>query len=221
VTAGFSGLKTPLTVTSRAETRSSPRPDTTASESIRRRWDARHAAAPGAGEAAQVLVANEHLLPARGRALDLACGLGANALRLAALGLDTEAWDLSPVAIERLRAEAGRRGLRLEARVRDVEAEPPPAAAFDVVVVSHFLARDLAPALEGALRPGGLLFYQTFTREAVGERGPSNPEYRLARNELLRLFPHLVVRCYREEGRLGDCARGHRDLAFLVGQRPS
>jgi len=38
--------------------------------------------------------------------LDLACGLGANALRLAELGLKTEAWDLSPVAVERLNAEA-------------------------------------------------------------------------------------------------------------------
>ena len=185
-----------------------------------KKWDSRYRESQVPGDPARVLVRNEHLLPSRGRALDLACGLGANALRLAELGLETEAWDLSPVAVERLNGEAVARGLPLRARVRDVRRAPPEAGAFDVIVVAHFLDRTLAPALEAALRPGGLLFYQTFTREAVGGRGPADPEYRLAANELLRLFPHLLVRCYREEGRVGDPARGWRDLACLVAQRP-
>ena len=52
------------------------------------------------------------------------------------------------------------------------------------------------------------------------DQGPSNPAYRLDTNELLRLFPHLIVRFYREEGRVGDLTDGKRDIAQLVAQRP-
>ena len=123
------------------------------------------------------------------------------------------------MAIEALRAEAGAQGLAVQAQVRDLVADPPPAQAFDVIVVSHFLERALAPALIEALRPGGLLFYQTFTRERVGAAGPRNPDYRLAPNELLELFRPLRLRVYREEGRAGDPERGWRDRAMLVGER--
>ena len=181
------------------------------------KWDARYHEA-GAAVAAEVLARNRHLLPASGEALDLACGLGGNALLLARHGLRTTAWDLSPVAIARLAAEAG--DLPLRAEVRDVLAEPPRPASFDVIVVSRFLARDLCPALMAALRPAGLLFYQTFTRDKASPGGPSNPDFLLAENELLRLFSGLRLRVYREEGRIGDVGQGLRNEALLVAQKP-
>ena len=142
--------------------------------------------------------------------------MGANALLLAQKGLEVASWDLSPVAIERVNREAGARGLRLLAEVRDVCERPPDPESFDIILVSHFLDRGLAPALSEALRPAGLLLYQTFSQEAVSACGPSNPAYRLETNELLSLFPTLVVRFYREEGRLGDTERGIRDVAQLI-----
>lgn len=190
-------------------------------EALREKWDARYRRAERIPEPARVLRENLHLLPPEGRALDFACGLGENARLLARQGLAVTAWDLSPVAIERLGHEASTQGLAVTAEVRNVQARPPEAASFDVIVVAHFLDRALAPALSDALRCGGLLFYQTFTREAVSDCGPGNPNFRLAPNELLRLFPGLLVRVYREEGRVGDLSRGTRDLALLVAQRPN
>lgn len=184
------------------------------------RWDARYRESSRPAAPARVLVAHAHLLPASGRALELACGLGANALFLAARGLRVSAWDLSSVAIERLARQASARGLALGTEVRDVLAEPPPAGAFDVVVVARFLERSLAPAIAGALRPGGLLYYQTFTRTRVDDTGPDSDAYRLADNELLRLFAGLRVLAYREEGRVGNLTRGLRNQAYLVAQRP-
>jgi SAM-dependent methyltransferase len=190
-------------------------------DEVRARWDQRHAAAADLGVPAEVLLRNAHLLPAQGEALDLACGRGANALWLAAhTGLAVHAWDLSPVAIATLEAAARKRGLRVSGAVRDVAAHPPEPDRFDLILVAHFLERGIAPALAAALRPGGLLLYQTFIGEAVSARGPSTPEWRLARNELLALFAGLTVRAYREEGRLGDTSRGLRDLAYLVAERP-
>jgi SAM-dependent methyltransferase len=187
---------------------------------LRTKWDRRYRDRDHRPQPAAVLSENLHLLPTSGRALDLACGLGANALLLAGRGLEVVAWDLSPVAIEELRHEAGRRGLEVDARVRDVCARPPEPGAFDVIVVSHFLDRRLAPGLMLALRPGGLLFYQTFAREAVSACGPANPDFRLAQNELLTLFHGLVIRFYRDEGLAGDRGGGTRDVAQLVAERP-
>lgn len=186
-------------------------------DEIRQKWDRIYSAQNEAlPRAAAVLQDNLHLLPAGGRALEIACGLGGNALLLAQRGLTTEAWDISPVAVQRLLELARQQNLALTVAARDVVAEPPPPDSYDVVVVSHFLERDLCSRLVRALRPGGLLFYQTFTREAVTDSGPSNPGFRLAPNELLALFRELRVVVYREEGRIGDVRRGFRDEAMLV-----
>ena len=96
--------------------------------------------------------------------------------------------------------------------------QPPEADSFDVVVVSHFLERGLIQLLRQALRPQGLLFYQTFTQARVSERGPSNPEFRLRDNELLQLCNGMRILVYREEGLVGDLEQGFRDLALVVAQ---
>jgi len=171
-------------------------------------------------EAAAVLRDNAHLLPGDGTALDVACGLGGNAVFLADQGLETFAWDSAETAIGKLADRAAQRGLLLTAELRDVLAQPPEPERFDVIVVSRFLERGLAPALIDALRPGGVLFYETFTRTRVSDRGPRSERFRLADNELLSLFAPLKPVCYREEGQLGDITRGLRDLAQLVAARP-
>lgn len=183
------------------------------------KWNARYADSTAVPSSPlEVLVDNAHLLPSSGAALDLACGLGGSALWLAKRGFTTSAWDWSDVAVDRLRQVAG--DLPLTAEMRDVVQRPPEADCFDVICVGHYLQRELCPAIAAALRPGGLLFYQTFSREKVDDDGPGNPAFRLAENELLRLFPELVARFYRDEGRCGDVSEGFRNKAQLVAQRP-
>lgn len=191
----------------------------------REKWDARYSARLETGDdtasPAQVLIDYVHLLPAHGRALDLACGLGANARLLARQGLAVEAWDISPVAIAGLDALARAQGLTLHAEACDALSRPLPAGHYDVIVVSYFLERELCPAIAAALRPGGLLYYQTFTREGAGDSGPRNPVFRLAPGELLRLFASLDCVVYREEGTLGNTARGLRGEAMFIGRQPA
>lgn len=182
-------------------------------------WNQRYREAITEQLPAKVLADNLHLLPVAGQALDLACGLGANALLLARHGLTTWAWDISPVAISRLDAAARAAGLTVHSEVRAVTARPPEPGRFDVIVVSRFLERSLAPALQAALRSGGLLFYQTFSKLRLSKDGPSNPAFLLDDNELLRLFPALKVRIYRDEGQSGDITRGFRNEAMLVAQK--
>ncbi len=189
-------------------------------ESTKNKWDRRYRTSERAPETATVLRENIHLLPTSGRALDLACGLGSNALALARHGLDTAAWDQSPIAIETLFDRAKSEQLRVNTDVRDVVASPPEPDAFDVVIVAHFLERSLSKALVETLRVGGLLCYQTFIRASVDDKGPSNPAHRLGDNELLSLFvPPLRLRVYREEGTMGDTRVGFRNLALMIAQK--
>jgi len=187
--------------------------------SSKAKWNERYRAATGERQASRVLKENLHLLPDHGRALDLACGLGANALLLAQQGLQVDAWDIADVPIAALQDAALKRQLSIQAEVRDVVAHPPEPETVDVIVVSYFLDRNIIPALIHALKPGGLIYYQTFTRQRVSDRGPQRAEFRLADQELLHLFSGLQVLFYREEGRIGDVHKGLRDEAMFIGRK--
>lgn len=169
--------------------------------------------------AVQVLTENDYLLPATGTALDLACGLGANAVFLAEQGLSVTAWDISTVAINKLLAYAGQQGLNINASQENIVAGSFTGCSFDVIVVSRFLDRGLSDAIIGALKPQGLLFYQAFTRQKTSRNHPNNPDYLLTENELLALFSPLRVIFYRENALLGETSKGLRNEAQFIGQK--
>ncbi|WP_431064174.1 class I SAM-dependent methyltransferase [Methylotuvimicrobium sp.] len=168
---------------------------------------------------AEVLSENAFLLPQNGAALDLACGLGANARLLAAAGLSVFAWDISTVAVEKLQNDADKKGLAIQAKQWAIDKKSFSGYRFDVIVISRFLDRSLCDAIIDALNPGGLLFYQTYTREKVVERGPNNPDFLLAEGELLELFAELKPIYYREYGSIGDIELGLRNEAQFIGRK--
>lgn len=175
---------------------------------------------PGKQAPAPVLAENAFLLPPAGNALDLASGLGANAIFLAEQGLKVTAIDISSTAIEKLKAYADRRQLAIDAKQEAIGPASLPSSAFDVIVIGRFLDRSLKDAIMEALKPSGLLFYQTFTRLKVAAEGPNNPAYLLETNELLDLFSPLQTVFYRENAAIGDIRLGLRNEAQFVGQKP-
>lgn len=189
------------------------------SDQLKTIWDERYTNNNEQPTACQILRDFSYLLPAHGQALDFACGLGGNALLLSASGLTTSAWDLSSVGIEKLTSLAHQQSLQINAQARDVILSPPEENSFDVIVVSYFLERQLFPALLAALKPSGLLFYETFIADKPAGSGPTNPDYLLQENELLHLTDSLLIRAYREEGTLGDMQKGVRNVAMLLGQK--
>ncbi|MBF0144851.1 MAG: class I SAM-dependent methyltransferase [Magnetococcales bacterium] len=187
--------------------------------SHRESWNARYSGLSIAPSPARVLTEYHHLLPRTGQGLDLACGLGGNALFLAQRGLETLAWDLSEVAVQRLNEMGRAQSLPLSAEVRDVVSLPPLPESFDCVVVSRFLDRRLADPMMASLKHGGVLFYQTFTCEKNDDVGPKSTEHLLGINELLSMFSPLRLLVYREEGTVGDRSQGWRHEAMLVGMK--
>lgn len=188
----------------------------------RARWDSRYHHEPQLGslEPSAFISTHAALLPSRGRALDVACGAGRHALFLAQLGLDVVGVDVSPVGLELARQAAARRGLAVELVAADLLRMPLPRDRFSVVTCVHYLERSLFGALEASLCQGGLLLYETFTRDqlAFPEAHPRRAEFLLAPQELLRAFPSLDVVHYAEgPHRLSDGRRAA--LAQLVARR--
>ena len=145
----------------------------------------------------------------------MACGRGRHALWLAARGWAVDAVDNNAEAIAAVDAEAQRRGLAVHARRLDLESGAPDlgVGAFDLIVCVHYLHRPLFPALVAALRPGGLLIYETFTRAQAARGKPTNPAFLLEPGELRRLVAPLEVVDERE-GAFDD-----RDVASIVARR--
>lgn len=99
---------------------------------------------------------------APGRALDLGCGEGADAVWLAGLGWDVVAVDIADTALARARSEAEARGLRIDFQQHDL-SETFPEGTFDLVSAQFFHSalpldrtRIFARAAN-AVRPGGTL----------------------------------------------------------------
>ena len=180
-----------------------------------------HTAAPSGW-----LVMNRALLPPSGRALDVACGRGRNALWLAAHGFETTAIDRDPAAIDALAARARTEQLLLTALAMDLEAAGVTVGleVYDVVVVVHYLHRPLFPTLLAALRPGGVLVYETFTVAQAARGRPTNPAFLLEPGELPRLVAPLEILAAREgdyEGRMVSSvvARAAQDSASRRASR--
>ncbi|MFT5893142.1 MAG: tellurite methyltransferase [bacterium] len=163
------------------------------SNEITSKWNSRYAySGKPLPPPAQVLSRGERWLPKGDSlsALDLACGRAANAHYLASRGFKATAWDISETVITEISSRHPK--VLAEIAVRNVVDQPPMVSSFDVIVVTRFLSRDICPAIQAALKPGGVLFYQTFTR------GLSNKEFLLADNELLSLFKGLHLLEYHE-----------------------
>ncbi|OUS32293.1 hypothetical protein A9Q99_01265 [Gammaproteobacteria bacterium 45_16_T64] len=165
-----------------------------------------------------LLAQYHYLLPAKGAALDLACGFGGNAIFLQKQGLSVEAWDISDIAIAQLRSK---NIPNIACHDIDIEQHEFPSRKFDVIVVSNYLHRNICHNISQALTPGGLLFYQTFHQQKISTSGPSNPNFLLKNNELLSLFGELNPLIHSHLGSQGNLSLGERNLASLIAQKPT
>jgi len=188
----------------------------------KKKWDQAYQQADySTAAAATVLSDNSYLLPVSGGdALDLACGRAGNAQLLANRGFAVDAIDISSVVLDGLASYSLDNKLHIDTILRDVETDGMPEKKYDVIVVSYFLNRELFPQILDSLKPGGLLFYQTWSQLKVTDAGPSNPDFRLKAGELLDLCCSLQIILYRENGKLGKTDTGLRNEAMIIGQKP-
>lgn len=176
------------------------------------RWDAKYARARPRFDPDPLVVEQAAQLGG-GTALDLACGVAANALFLAGCGFEAFAVDGSFEGVRLGMAESRRRGLPLLAFVADLDCYPLPPERFDLVVVIRYLNRGLFPAIRASLRPGGVLVYRTFNVRHLSDSPTFNPDYLLQPGELLERVRGLEVLD------TNDGARPRDPATWLVARR--
>jgi dihydroneopterin aldolase len=172
------------------------------------------------------LVEQLHRFP-KGTALDVAAGRGRNSLFLASHGYRVDAIDRDENALTQLAAAAQSRALTgITTKVIDIE-QPAPydpglgKETYDVIVVFFYLYRSLFHSLLDALKPGGMLAYETFTIDNyLHHQHPKRWEFCLAPNELLRLTSSLHIVHYDEGGHAEGRTSGLTYTAQLLAQKP-
>jgi tellurite methyltransferase len=158
---------------------------------------------------------------ARGRALDVACGAGRNALALAGAGFTVAAIDISDVALARARQSATARGLAVDWLCADLEKDPDealPPGPFETIVWVRYVHRALMPHLVARLAPGGVLVTEQHLASVQPVAGPTSAGFRLTAGELERAAAGLA-RLYYYEGEVVDPDGRTVALAQLVAQR--
>jgi tellurite methyltransferase len=156
-----------------------------------------------------------------GRALELACGAGRNAIYLASCGWQVTAIDLSTVAIEILRQRAAEVGVQVDAGVADLEAGgfPINPDSYDLILIFHFLWRELFPAVRRGIRAGGHFIGSIHIDDGSAEARTMNQAYLMQPGELRHQFRGWQILHYRE----GKSDEGHHHrlaLADIVARKP-
>ena len=92
------------------------------------------------------------------------------------LGYRVDAWDISDVALERLRAVLAAAGEALDVTPRwaDLDDSSIPPATYDLVLDVNFLQRRLFASMAEGLRPGGLLLVRALMRRVPGRRATAS-----------------------------------------------
>jgi SAM-dependent methyltransferase len=160
--------------------------------------DHHHADPPSAFVAAWLGRLARQAVPGR-RALDVAMGRGRHAQILARAGYEVFGVDWQLDAVRDAVARGRLRGLVVHGWVADLTRQLLPRGRFDLVVVTRYLQRDLFPSIRGAVVPGGVVLYETFTeRQPVLGWGPRSPEHLLKPYELRDAFADFDVLFYEE-----------------------
>ena len=148
-----------------------------------------------------------------GNALDLACGVGHNAIYLARIGYQVVGVDASLVGLRygQRAIEAERLGVSFV--VADLDRFPLPKNYFSVIVVIRFLDRKLIPSVKAALAPGGLIVYQTFNRRHLLTHPDLPPNFVLEFGELAASFSDF------EPLATNDARVVEEPLTFFIGRR--
>ena len=133
-----------------------------------------------------------------GRALDIACGAGRNALRLAQAGLQVDAIDISRAALDRAAGTARDRELDVNWIQADLDDAALEVDAYNVISVVRYMHRQMAPQVVDALDADGWLIIEHHLQSTQPVGGPTTNTFRLAPQELLHDYNGLRIVFYEE-----------------------
>lgn len=179
-------------------------------------WDIGHPQ-----RAFEALLENGEIKP--GRALDIGCGRGENAIMLAMNGFDVTGIDLAEIAISDAKAKAAERHVNVNFVVGDVLRMDQlfKESEFDVVIDSflfHTMTDEERPIFARqvykVLKPGGKYFMLCFSDRDLADSGPR----RISKAEIEQTFSPLFKIIYIEDSSL-VATTGKREAYLLSAVR--
>ena len=183
----------------------------------RHKWNTRYCKKATTPKVRPIIERFYHLAQ-KGTVLDLAAGLGSNALFLAQKGFNVFAVDISDVAL----SSQAHRHPNLLTICLDLDSWDIPPNHFDLILNIRFLNRRLFPQIIEGLKPGGVLIAETYLSDDLrGHQKTSSScrDYFLRSNELLHAFLPLHLIYYFED--INAKAEEKGPIAGLVGiKRP-
>jgi SAM-dependent methyltransferase len=156
-----------------------------------------------------------------GRALDVACGTGRNALFLAAAGHEVDALDIAAEGLARGRETAAKRGLDIRWIEADLDSDLDavlPRDTYDLIVWVRYINSSLMPHLLQRLRARGHLLCEQHLTTAEDVVGPRSPAFRLQPDELVSSVTDVQLLHYFE-GLVTDPDGRRAALAQVVARR--
>jgi len=151
--------------------------------------------------------------------LDLACGSGRNGRYLLSRGLPVVFADIDGEKLASLSAVEVSDPAMVTLWEVDFESkadDPLAGKTFDAIMVFNYLHRALIDRIKQAVRPGGLVFYETFTEQQRRFGRPRNPDFLLKPDELKAWFETWQIIHYEERER----ANPPSHVASLVARKP-
>lgn len=153
-----------------------------------------------------------------GNALDIACGVGRNAIFLAEKGFQVTAVDNSAVGIEIAKQRAQEKGVKIDFRVADLEKNEfePQENAYDLICDFYYLQRNLFPAIKKGIKPAGIIIAAIHIYGDTEEAG----EFLLKESELREIFKDFEILHYHETSLTDtDSGEHHRRTAEIIGKK--
>lgn len=162
-------------------------------------WNERHATKDGPGDpSAFVTVELAPLLPKPGRAIDVAGGMGRHARWLADRGWDVTLADFSTVAL------SGIDDGRITTVRADLETDLFPEGPWDLILIVHYLDRELFPTLVPHLADDGLLAFAIATERNLERHDRPPLQFLLRQGEAPDLVKGMKILSYAEGWSIED-----------------
>ncbi len=138
-----------------------------------------------------------------GRALDLACGAGRNAVLLASRGWQVTGVDASSAGLKIAQSRTAALGLEIELIQADLETGgfQIEEQSYELIIDFFYLHRALWPVIRSGLKIGGVFVAEIHLQDITPGVKPMNPEFLLAPGELLSEFRDWKIEDYSEDGR--------------------
>lgn len=153
-----------------------------------------------------------------GRAADVACGAGRNALYLAQHGFKVDAVDISAEALARGGESAQQLGLQINWLEQDLDNSLSLEPGYQMILLVRYVNLPLLRQLGSLLAPGGVLLCEEHLETDAEVIGPKTPAFRVKPGELAEAAAGLEI-LHMEEGLVTEPDGRRAALARLVARK--